>query len=117
MKFKIDENLPVEVAELLRQAGYDAVTVVEQHLGGSSDPNVARVCQQENRALITLDTGFADIRTYPPNQYAGIIVLRLKEQDKASVLEVCADLVRLLAEESLTNSLWIVDEQHLRIRN
>ncbi len=117
MKFKIDENLPVEVAELLRQAGYDAVTVVEQHLGGSPDPNVARVCQQENRALITLDTGFADIRTYPPNQYAGIIVLRLKEQDKASVLEVCADLVRLLAEESLTNSLWIVDEQHLRIRN
>ena len=117
MKFKIDENLPVEVAELLRQAGYDAVTVVEQHLGGSPDPNVARVCQQENRALITLDTGFADIRTYPPNQYAGIIVLRLKEQDKASVLEVCADLVQLLAEESLTNSLWIVDEQHLRIRN
>jgi len=34
MKFKVDENLPVEVADLLRQAGYDATTVVEQHLGG-----------------------------------------------------------------------------------
>ena len=34
MRFKIDENLPVEAAELLRQAGHDAVTVLEQHLGG-----------------------------------------------------------------------------------
>jgi predicted nuclease of predicted toxin-antitoxin system len=30
MKFKIDENLPVEVAEVLRQAGYEAATVHDQ---------------------------------------------------------------------------------------
>ena len=34
MKFKIDENLPVEIAELLRQKGYEATTVMEQSLGG-----------------------------------------------------------------------------------
>jgi predicted nuclease of predicted toxin-antitoxin system len=28
MWFKIDENLPVEVAELLREAGYDAAAAV-----------------------------------------------------------------------------------------
>ncbi len=27
MKFKIDENLPTEIAEILRSAGYDALTV------------------------------------------------------------------------------------------
>lgn len=27
MKFKIDENLPVELADLLQEAGYDAMTV------------------------------------------------------------------------------------------
>ena len=32
MKFKIDENLPVEIAEELRVLGYDALTVVEQDL-------------------------------------------------------------------------------------
>ena len=32
MRFKVDENLPVEVAEMLRQAGHDAATVLEQHL-------------------------------------------------------------------------------------
>ena len=37
MRFKIDENLPVEIAEVLRLSGYDAATVLEQHLGGSRD--------------------------------------------------------------------------------
>ncbi len=27
MRFKLDENLPVEVAELLREAGHDAATI------------------------------------------------------------------------------------------
>ncbi|MGH8547744.1 MAG: DUF5615 family PIN-like protein [Methylococcales bacterium] len=68
MKFKIDENLPAEITVLLQEAGYDAITVLEQELGGSADPCIASVCRNENRALVTPDTDFADIRTYPPNQ-------------------------------------------------
>jgi predicted nuclease of predicted toxin-antitoxin system len=33
MKFKTDENLPIQAAELLRDAGYDALTVLEQGMG------------------------------------------------------------------------------------
>jgi len=36
MKFKIDENLPIEVSELLRQTGYDATTVLSGVLRGES---------------------------------------------------------------------------------
>ncbi|MCX7681847.1 MAG: DUF5615 family PIN-like protein [Anaerolineae bacterium] len=46
MEFKVDENLPVEVADLLRQVGYDVATVVEQHLGGRPDSDIASVCQE-----------------------------------------------------------------------
>jgi predicted nuclease of predicted toxin-antitoxin system len=41
MKFKIDENLPVEAAESLRQMGYEATTVLEQGLGGGADAHIA----------------------------------------------------------------------------
>jgi predicted nuclease of predicted toxin-antitoxin system len=71
--FKVDENLPVEAADLLCRAGHDATTVGQQNLAGSSDTYLLQVCQQERRALLTLDVGFADIRTYPPGQYAGLI--------------------------------------------
>lgn len=116
MEFKIDENLPVEVADLLRQAGYDAVTVIEEQLGGSSDPDIASVCQEEGRVLITLDTDFADIRAYPPTQFPGLIVLRLHKQDKSHILDVIGRLLPVLSSEPLEHLLWIVEETQLRIR-
>lgn len=117
MRFKIDENLPVEIAELLRDVGHDALTVQEQRLGGSPDPNIASVCREENRALVTLDTDFADIRTYPPRNYPGIIVLRLKQQDKDHVMSTFESITLLFAHEQLEGNLWIVGEQHIRIRS
>ena len=38
MQFKTDENLPLEVTELLRSAGYGAMSVIDQDMGGESDP-------------------------------------------------------------------------------
>lgn len=116
MKFKVDENLPVEVKVLLNKAGHEALSVVDQQLGGETDNVISRICQQENRAIITLDLDFADIRTYPPKDFAGIIVLRLKRQDKITVATVIEGLAEVLKIEPLEQTLWIVDEQRIRIR-
>lgn len=116
MEFKVDENLPVGVADLLRQAGYDAATVVEQRLEGWPDSDIASACQEEGRVLITLDTDFADIRAYPPAQFPGLMVLRLHKQDKPHVIEIVKHLIPLLSSEPLEHLLWIVEETRVRIR-
>jgi predicted nuclease of predicted toxin-antitoxin system len=116
MRFKIDENLPVEVAELLRGAGHDALTVLDQKMGGHPDRAIGDTIRVEKRALITLDFDFADIRTFPPGDYAGLIVLRLAVQDKPSVLALIARVIPLLNNEPLVGMLWVVDETALRIR-
>lgn len=116
MRFKIDENLPVEVAEILREIGYDALTVEEQRLRGEQDQSLASICRREQRILVTLDLDFADIRTYRPKDYPGFLVLRLKNQDKLEVLKVFRSLLPLLRSESLEGYLWIVDEDRVRIR-
>jgi predicted nuclease of predicted toxin-antitoxin system len=85
-------------------------------MGGQPDPNVAGVCQQEDRALLTLDLDFADIRAYPPTNYGGIIVLRLARLYKPHVLAVIQRLVPLLLSEPLIGKLWIVDETTVRVR-
>jgi len=40
MKFKIDQNLPIESADLLIAAGHDAITVYQQSLGGAPDERI-----------------------------------------------------------------------------
>jgi len=116
MRFNVDENLPIEVAEALRQAGHDAATVLEQRYGGSADARLATPCQRESRVLVTLDMDFADIRNYPPAEFPGLIVLRLRQQDKPYVLGVLRRLVQLIRRESLKGHLWIVEESRVRIR-
>lgn len=37
MHFKIDENLPIEIAALLTNAGHNAKTVNEQQMQGAKD--------------------------------------------------------------------------------
>ena len=88
MRFKVDENLPAEAAEILRTAGHDAMTVFDQELTGAPDPQVAAVCQSEQRAIVTLDLDFSDIRTYPPIDFPGIIVLRPRTQAKPTVIRI-----------------------------
>ncbi|TVQ01077.1 MAG: hypothetical protein EA381_06375 [Planctomycetaceae bacterium] len=115
--FKIDENLPVEVAEMLGAAGHDATTIFDQNMIGELDPKVASVCKAENRALITLDLDFADIRTYPPSEFPGLITLRPINQAKPTVLALVGQLVELLETgEPLSGHLWIVQETGLRVR-
>jgi predicted nuclease of predicted toxin-antitoxin system len=116
MHFKIDENLPIEATALFQNAGYDAMSVFEQKLVGAADHDLAAVCQNEGRIIITLDLDFADIRTYPPQNYPGLIVLRLKHQDKYTVLGVLERLIKALAVESPEQKLWIVNENRIRIR-
>jgi len=117
LKFKVDENLPTEAAELLASAGHDAVTVMDQRMVGQPDTNIAMVCQREGRAVVTLDLDFADIRAYPPGDYPGIIVLRLARLDKPRVLSVLQRLLPVLAHEPLVGKLWIVEEASLRVHD
>ena len=101
MRFKVDENLPIEVAEVLRAAGHEAATVNDEGIGGAHDPDIESVLRHENRAILTLDVGFADIRLHPPREYPGIVVLRLPRQDK----------------EPLAGRLWIVEADRIRVRS
>lgn len=116
MKFKIDENLPAEAAEILRASGFIADTVADEDLTGADDDTVASASQAEDRILVTLDLDFANIRAYPPGEHTGIIVLRVKSQDKRSVLAFIRRLAVALPNRNPSGELWIVDGNRIRFR-
>jgi predicted nuclease of predicted toxin-antitoxin system len=92
------------------------VTVYDQQMQGQVDDDVAAVCREGWRVIVTQDLDFSNILTYPPQDYAGIIVLRLHDQSRPSVVAVVSRLIPLFATESLVGCLWIVDEIGMRIR-
>jgi predicted nuclease of predicted toxin-antitoxin system len=116
MRLKVDENLHDDVAERLAAEDHDVHTVPAEGLRGANDLTLAQHCMNEGRALITLDLGFADIRTYPPSTHAGLIVLRLGNQSRRHALTVMARVAEVLKREPINGRLWIVTEAGVRIR-
>ena len=116
MRFKFDENLPSDLGALLRRDGHDAHSVLDENLRGAADPSIAKVCQDEQRILVTLDLDFAHIQNYPPRDYHGIIVLWMARQDRDTVLAIIPRILALLQTEPIAQRLWIVDDHRTRIR-
>jgi predicted nuclease of predicted toxin-antitoxin system len=116
MRFKVDENLPRAACDLLNRAGHDATSVGQQGLAGTNDARIYQLCQQEQRALLTLDGDFANVHAYDPKLSAGVIVLRLAQQDRQRVLDAVARMLPVLEREPLSKRLWVVEEDRIRIR-
>ncbi|BDC49375.1 hypothetical protein F183_A16910 [Bryobacterales bacterium F-183] len=116
MKFKIDENLPVEVADLRRDGGFNVDTVHDERLIGEPDTSIALAVAAEGRILVTLDLDFADISRPPGLVAISAIVLRSKAQDKHSIIELARMLLPLLRQRTPERELWIVQKERIRIR-
>ena len=99
MRGKVDENMQIESAGVLRAAGWECDTVFDEALGGADDPDIGTRCQTEGRVLFTLDTDFADIRTYPPSAYVGIVVFRSMKPSRDNVLALLKQSIPVLRAE------------------
>jgi predicted nuclease of predicted toxin-antitoxin system len=114
LKIKLDENLSPSLASVFGRT-HDVDTVQDEGLSGASDDSLIAACQLEGRALITLDLDFASIVSYPPAQFAGIVVLRLAVQAPTSIATALGQVVALLNREPLSGRLWIVEDNRIRI--
>jgi predicted nuclease of predicted toxin-antitoxin system len=116
MLFKLDENLPSELAADLEAAGHSAETVFAENLSGAPDETVVQMSQSEGRILFTLDKGIADIRRYPPGQLGGVVLFRPSSSGRGEVLAfVRANLPEILSID-LSGRLLVVSNRGLRLR-
>lgn len=113
--FKVDEDLPAEVAELLRSAGHDAQTVIQQGLGGTADKQLWDVVQREHRCLITADKGFANAEMFPPKTHGGIVLLRLPREGRAGYVSLIELLLKSVDLLSAIGAIVVVTPAGIRI--
>lgn len=114
MRCKLDQNMDPRAALILRQAGYDVLTVKDQNLTGADDGIIAAACQREQRYLITLDKDFSNKFLYPPATFHGIIVLRHSRSTAKNLLDLVKQLASVLNRMNPTQKLWIVEPGRVR---
>ena len=116
MLFMLDENVPVDVADMLVQHGHDAVFIRDYVPPGSPDPLVATVAQELDAVLVSFDGDFQLIAPRIPKGHRqrfrklSRIWLRCSEPQAAKRLEIALSLVVSeygLAETSNPMRVWI----------
>jgi predicted nuclease of predicted toxin-antitoxin system len=118
MRFKLDENFGTRCLDLFVAAGHDACTVRTQQLQGTTDEQLFSVCLAEGRALVTLDLDFTNLLRFPPNQSAGLAVLRLPARPSLALLrQTVQTLLDGLGREPITGKLWIVEPGRIRVHD
>lgn len=116
MKFKVDENLPAEVADDLRAAGHDAMTVVDQGMAGTSDNAMLVRVAGEERVLLTMDKGIGNVLRYPPADFSGLVVFRPEQTGRGATLAFIRRALPSLLEIDLRGRLAVVSQAGIRIR-
>jgi predicted nuclease of predicted toxin-antitoxin system len=116
MKFKLDENLPLEIADAFRNAGHEIDSVQSEGLTGSSDLKILEQVQHENRILLTMDKSIADIRLFPPSQHPGIVLFRPSNSGRGEVLRFVQQTLPDLLSINLSGRLAIVTPKGIRLR-
>lgn len=116
MKFKLDENLGNQAAELLRRANHDVATVPGEKLCSSSDFELLKICGAEGRCLVTLDLDFGNPLNFPPKKYAGIAVLRLPNKPALQdLLDAMRTLNAGIARKNIEGQLWVIQPGRIRV--
>lgn len=86
MKIKLDENLPLRLAGVLKGIGHDVHTVPGEQLTGHADNEIWGATQNESRFLITQDLDFSDLRRFAPGSHHGILLLRLRSPNRRNLI-------------------------------
>jgi predicted nuclease of predicted toxin-antitoxin system len=119
LRFFLDHCVPSSVERALSAAGHE-VLILKHHLPADApDPQVIAEAQARQAILVSLNGDFADLVTYPPSVYGGIIGLQLHNQPSV-MPHLMERLVRYLAEhpnpEVYRGKLLIVEPHRIRIR-
>jgi predicted nuclease of predicted toxin-antitoxin system len=118
MRFLIDADLPRQSVKLIEARGHQAADVRDIGMGRVPDPEIARHAQASESCLFTGDFGFADVRSYPPEEYFGLVVLTFPNDVTADfilrLIDSVFDQPHLMAR--LPGRLAIVEPGRIRLR-
>jgi len=119
LRFFADHCIPSSVVRMLSDVGHKVFLVKDYIPTDSPDSLVMEKAQELDAILISLNGDFADIVTYPPTDYRGIIALQLRNHP-----EIIPELMRRLKDyflaydnmEHYKGKLFIVEVHRIRVR-
>ncbi|MUG91565.1 hypothetical protein F7734_03305 [Scytonema sp. UIC 10036] len=119
LRFFADQCVPNSIIKILCEADYEVLVLKDYIPIESPDSIVITKAQELDAILVSLNGDFADIVTYPPANYKGIVAIQLRNHP-----EIIPQLMERLKNYLLVNNsmlyyqgkLLLVEAHRIRVR-
>lgn len=119
LRFFADQCIPCSVVKTLKNEGHEVLLLKDYIRVDSPDSLVISKALELDAILISLNGDFADIVTYPPKSYKGIVALQVRNHP-----EIIPQIVRRLKTYLSTHNdivhykgkLFLVEADRIRVR-
>lgn len=115
-KFKLDENIPKSSLSIFSSKGVNAENVYNEGVSGCTDKKLIKICEKENRILVSQDLDFSDINLLRNTKIRGVVILRIKNQSSEKVNKTLIRFLNYLETRDINRQIIILDENKLRIK-
>jgi len=112
MKILVDENIPWETAQTLRDQGHDVLDIRGTADEGMDDELLWGRSQLEERLLITTDKGFTK---YRHTAHSGVLIVRLRQPNLFKIHKRVIEGMSQIKEEQWTGLLVVMRDDVLSV--
>ena len=101
----------------MREAGHDAIHVVECDLAGAPDDQVLARADVGRRILLSADTDFGEILARSLNVTPSVILVRRPDRSAKALVSVLLANIVGLTEDLTSGAFIVITTDRIRIRN
>lgn len=117
MKFLLDQNRSPRLAELLRNAGHDAVHTLDLGLERAEDDDVLDAARKQGRVVVSGDTDFGALLALSGETSPSVILFRARNRPSAEDQgAVILDYLEDLADDLVAGAVVVVTDDRMRVR-
>jgi len=114
LRFLVDVNVGVAVAQSLRDSGHDVVFVGDLDWC-MPDTDVLALAHQEQRIILTIDTDFGELVYHSRRPHAGVLFLRTPGANRDEKIGLVQEIVQRYGDQ-LPGHFCVYRQGRLRIR-
>lgn len=113
MRFIVDECTGDEVAEWLKNQGFEVFSVFKEKRG-AEDEWIIEKAVKENYVIITNDKDFGELVFRKGKNHKGVVFLRLKDETVKNKISVIKKILELF-ENDISKNFIVASEDFVRI--
>lgn len=116
MRFLLDENVDLPLADYLNEHGHDATAVALDYSRSIKDEEVLEIARAEGRILVTNDKDFGALVYQQQLEHVGVIFFRLRDEDIPTKIARLEAVLTHHADALADGAYIVVTDTRIRVR-